>query len=366
MDQNSNSVHNFNFDLQLDEEDRKNIELEYPDVAHLMVFPELVTFFKKRDEKANAAKNNSRLAGYFSVCFVTVALLGAAAEPLYHNIDPTYQNRIAIGLSILGIVGFILAASTIVYGKSKKNWMLDRLVTERLRQFHFQTFICRIPEIIQSLEGAEKRNSFIALRNQWLAHFDSQYVNNLALEFDDIVNLDRVPRKWLHPNSPSSSEHEIEKLPNSFFDSYYSLRITHQFHYAQLQTSEDGSGLIQKRRRIETVTTISVGLLLLIHIYIILSFFFDFSFLSSALVHVLGICFAIVGLSAHTLEEGLKTKSELERYRQYRFEIYDIMIRYQNTKSKNEKYQLMIEMERLSFNELRDFLITNNHAKFVM
>jgi Domain of unknown function (DUF4365) len=66
------------------------------------------------------------------------------------------------------------------------------------------------------------------------------------------------------------------------------------------------------------------------------------------------------------IEQGLQPEREIERYQQYRSAVRAILERYDEAPSQAAKIEIMREMERLSFDEMRNFLITNERSRFVM
>jgi hypothetical protein len=66
------------------------------------------------------------------------------------------------------------------------------------------------------------------------------------------------------------------------------------------------------------------------------------------------------------VEQGLQPEREIERYQQYRSGVRAILERYDHAVSQNAKIEIMREMERLAFEEMRNFLITNERSRFVM
>ena len=50
-----------------------------------------------------------------------------------------------------GIMSVVIGLWGVLYAKSKRQWLRQRLMTEWLRQFHFQTFVYHLPEIVASL-----------------------------------------------------------------------------------------------------------------------------------------------------------------------------------------------------------------------
>lgn len=153
-------VHNFeaqkfNDDLLVPEEDLDRARRSYPRIFYILDHPELRDLFTAYDRPANAAKKRSRVAGAAAVLLAVIALLGASAEPLYHGVDAPYPELIGFASALAGVMGVVIGLWGVLYARSKKEWLYRRLVTERLRQFHFQTFVCRLPDVA----GSFNRNS---------------------------------------------------------------------------------------------------------------------------------------------------------------------------------------------------------------
>lgn len=83
--------------------------------------------------------------------------------------------------------------------------------------------------------------------------------------------------------------------------------------------------------------------------------------LNAALISI-----AISALAARALEQGAQREREKERYRQYESALEDVLGRFVRTRSQIQKLWIMEEMKRLSYREIRDFLICGDEALFVM
>jgi hypothetical protein len=75
---------------------------------------------------------------------------------------------------------------------------------------------------------------------------------------------------------------------------------------------------------------------------------------------------ALAALTTRAIEQGLQPEREIERYQQYRSGVRAILERYDEASSQNAKIEIMREMERLAFDEMRNFLITNERSRFIM
>lgn len=181
------------------------------------------------------------------------------------------------------------------------------------------------------------------------------------------------------------------QLAEELFAAYRDLRIRHQLQYADYRLGH-GEGMLTKfsLRRQDAIfantTLIATVLLFIIEFLIIIPPSYEalagflpqwvsfppprlpawFTPTPEYLAHWLAICCAIVALGVRTLAEGLHPRREIERYSRYRIEVQDILERFETAGSLPAKLAIMTELERLSFEEMRDFLRSAYEARFVM
>ena len=70
-------------------------------------------------------------------------------------------------------------------------------------------------------------------------------------------------------------------------------------------------------------------------------------------------------LAVRTLEEGLQPAREVERYTRYRSSLMSLLGRFDRATSPKDKLRIMHEVERTSYQEMRQFLKTNYEARYV-
>ena len=138
----------FNTDLLLGEADRDGASKEFPQMGFALNNKQLRETFRPYDDRANIAKTRSRRWGVFAVLLATGALLLAGSEMLYHDLPKIYVRIIAGIGGIAGIVSVAIGVFGIMYRDKKIRWLADRLATERIRQFHFQTYVYGAEEIL--------------------------------------------------------------------------------------------------------------------------------------------------------------------------------------------------------------------------
>ena len=166
--------------------------------------------------------------------------------------------------------------------------------------------------------------------------------------------------------------HESKEL-EPVFQAYRELRILHQLDYADYKLQNDYRIIsIMPRRQLAVLSQAAftwLVLLLVMHIGILAGALFPASILGafhSASAIVIIIWFALAALATRAIEEGLQPEREIERYQQYRSAVRAMLDRFDEASSQKSKLTVMREMERLAFDEMRNFLITNERARFVM
>ena len=136
----------FNHDLLIHPADLATARALFPTLAEAFYHPELIDYFKQFDNQANGAKRKSRKLGTWAI------LLGGAAIAMA-AIDVAIRVFWERDLAILLLVGLIAAACGLcsaalgafgtLFGPRKHEWLIDRFMGERARQFHFQSLIAR-------------------------------------------------------------------------------------------------------------------------------------------------------------------------------------------------------------------------------
>jgi hypothetical protein len=367
--------HRFNNDLLINPGDPDRAELAFPQVAHVLNHSTLQEAFERFDVPANVAKRRGRIAGLLAIVTGTISLVIAAATP----------TAWALGLlaAICGLASIVVGLGGVLYAEAKRRWLCNRVMTERLRQLHFQAFVCRWREIIRSLAGPEALRHYTEQREIWLNRFLTPFPGQLDSELTDLLDDESATKCWLHPlPQPPVPEEKTAGLED-LFAAYRELRIMHQLHYANYKLRGDQDILSWSPRLQEVVFSYTILVCILLVFVINLSIAFSIALgsqipqLESLLVrienegaginvHVIVLWIAIAALAVRALQEGLQPEREIERYRHYRASVRAIRDRFDEARSPTEKFAAMLEMERLSFDEFRNFLRSNNEARFII
>jgi hypothetical protein len=382
--------HKFNDDLLANDGDIQEARKQWETIIHVLNHRELQKYFHQFNGRADNAKSKSLKWGTIAILLGAIAVLLAATEinlqqyerPLTEQIGDwanLVQWAIAVVAALSGIASVTIGKMGILFGRRKSQWLHNRFMGERIRQFHFQTFIARLPEIVASLEGETAKTKFESMRSEWFAAFQADFDGKVNGAFEDAIQT--ANDGWLHDarvHDDIVDHKELEPL----FDAYRKLRIKHQLGYANYKLQDDYRifSVMPCRQALilESITTWGIGTLLFIHIFLFITIIFvglslshNNSFSSvfspvSSPFNAAIVIIAVLSLAARAFEQGLQPEREIERYRRYRSNVQSILNRFDNATTQSQKISVMREMELLSFHEMRDFLLTNKNATFVM
>lgn len=378
--------HRYNDDLLIDQESRAHAAREFASVFHLLDHPELRAAFEREDGAASRAKLVSRGAGFWTVVYALLSLMAASSEPAW---DPSGYPAKWIGAisALLALAAAFIAVWGLLWGARKSAWLHRRLYTERLRQFHFQTFIWRLDEIARSLSGPEGPDGYRRQRDLWFAGFENRYARKRDDKLVSVLDPTVAPRVWLH----DSGEDRPPRVPkgvdlSEVFRAYRALRFEEQVGYADhLLRWANAPGRPDRKTSwkdriwfplgsfpirvqltlLRCIWVAAFAVLIVTHVFIVVRSF------TGAGDHIawlsIGVMWlALVAIAANTMSEGLAISRELERCQEYRAVVGDLLARFDPAGNPQDCVAQMMEMERASFEEMRSFLRTHKEAAFAM
>ena len=359
----------FNDDLLLTEPDRRLACDLFPELAHVLDFPDLRELFVQYETLANHAKTSRKRAGFVAIFLAVLALLGASVA-LSETVPAPWSEVVGVISAILGVVGIVIGFRGALTGEPKQQWLCNRLMTERLRQFQFQLLVCRIPEVLASTVDALARERFVSDRKQWFTEFRLTHEGHLAAKLRAALDDDAEDNFLLHHNFESRHPFvATERGVLQLFSAYRLLRLEHQLQYADYKLRADDRILSDSSVR-QLAILGDVGLILIVVVFVahlILSLLFPvLTPLATKLVHLVIIWLAIGVLAVRTLEEGLQPGREVERYAAYRSSMSSLLSRFDKAADADERIGIMLEAERAVYQEMRGFLRTNNDARYVL
>jgi hypothetical protein len=335
------------------------------------------------------------VAGFWAVTVALIALAGAASEPLWGHFPAPWPRVIVIASAALGLLSFLVSAAGLMYGKRKSAWLHARLYTERLRQFHFQSFLWRLPEIAESLRAGESSQAeYRARRDLWFDTFERELKGKSDAQMSALLHPTAVPAIWLHPYTSSGGEPVVPDAAGvdlkDVFRAYEVFRFDEQQGYTEFMlrlSNRPNPGkdteprprqttwwwypgvnqpLSYKRKTLDILWIVAVAVLVLMHAGVLVSLIGEWHLLAGARAHVVIVWAALLAVAVKTLSEGFALAREIERYEEYRAIVSSLRQAFCAAESPHRKVQIMMEMEKASFEEMRVFLRSHHEATFIM
>jgi hypothetical protein len=376
----------FNDDLLVTPRDRELAADTFHDILHVLDFPELRELFSTYDVPAKRAKRRRRVIGSVAIILGVGALLGASLALVQDEYPVQWPGYVAGASAIMGVFSLMLGSVGALAGPSKRRWLCSRLMTERLRQFHFQTMVCRLPEILASMRDSVTRGKFLDERRAWFAEYRLAYEGHLPAQLRTVLDDDAEENFWLHPDrSRDSRLAASDATLATVFSAYRLLRFEHQVQYANYRLGTD-EGLFSSSAtgQLELLRNVALVFILIIFVSnLALAALVGFGalfgsgaaaaaagaqsgILTTTHMHVVIIWLFIGIVAMRTLEEGLQPAREVERYTRYRSSMVALLRRFDAATDPREKVEIMREAERASYQEMRTFLRTHNDARYVL
>jgi hypothetical protein len=235
--------------------------------------------------------------------------------------------------------------------------------------------VFRLPEILASLKDDAAKARFLSERKLWFETFKGQLIGKLDSAFAAIIQEEEYINPWLFADATRGAATQMQenKGLNPIFDAYRELRIVHQLDFTNYKLQDDHRVVSAMPRRqtvlFSQLIFACIVLLAVMHVGVLAGALVPgsiFTVFHSREAIVVIIWLALAALATRAIEQGLQPEREIERYQQYRSGVRAILERYDEATSQTGKIPIMREMERLAFDELRNFLVTNERSRFVM
>lgn len=378
--------HKYNDDLLAGPDDQATAKILFPQVFHVLDHPELRDEFAKYNALSNRAKRFVHRLGLFAIALAALALLSSAFTPILKavegipNLSPNATRVIqwlqsaSIILEVLGLVGAAIAIGGLWISDWKKQWLEGRLMTEKLRAWHFQTLIHRGKEIEESCDSDPNAvAAYREKRTKWFTAFLHQHRGKLDSQLHELIEAPESSYTALH-------EHPSSYPPNSValeavFEAYKALRLRHQADYAAHKLRKDTNQPFWKphrwptsvlKERLGSLSSFCIIGALLASAYVVVAHFAELPLADSPAMPALSLCLLVLNVTARGIMDGLAVREESQRYVDYAGEVRYLLTRFENASNPAERLQLMQEMERAAVEELKGFLRAHFEAKFIV
>ncbi|SRR6266478_6744532 len=384
-------VHTFNNDLLANPADLEIVRRLYQPLEHALHHPDLIEWFTTFNDPADAAKKESRKWGGLAIALGALALFLAAGEIMMLLLTGSHWSLAIAGLAaVCGLASVAIGAFGVLFGERKTRWLHNRFMGERIRQFHFQSLLVLLPQALASGRSDADKSVFDSDRQHLFAQFRADFEGKVDGQFSNVIGPYGETQFWLPESQDLSSVADSPEF-EVFCRAYLHLRIRHQLGFAEYKLQPDhrvySNMPMQQAKILESLSKAGLAWLLIIHGFVLAMVVFTaivgltelvlstspFGISVGAVASAVSIAFslaiiviAIVTLSAKAYQEGLQPEREIERYQQYRSAVQSILEQFQEADSPRRKLAVMRRMERIAFDEMRNFLITMYRSSFAL
>lgn len=369
--------HKFNDDIALADADVEFLARQFPDILHVLNNPDLRSEFTKHDRTANLSKRRVHVAGLTAIGAAAIALLAAAIKPALHlvhlpeRVSP-YVGPALASMELLAIVAAVISLGGFAIGAHKHKWLESRMLTEILRAWHFQFLIYQGQEIERSCVSESARVGFEAKRKLALESFVREWSGKADSYLTNLVDDAAIQYVPLHDSISEYSD--SSPIQAKIFRAYRMLRFQHQLTYAthKLKSSTERqfweilkwpTRVLQDRSN--SFARFCVLGSLFLSVVVPFAYYFGHE-TAAGLASIAIIALLILNVVARTIQDGLASPKELERYRDYQQKARFLLQRFDRATTVAERVHLMRDMERAAIEELRSFLRANEEAAFVL
>jgi hypothetical protein len=363
--------HIFNDDLLMNDTDLAYARSQFPQIIHVLDNPRLREKFAEHETEANKARDRVRALGLATVISATLALLAVATKPVWPH--ASWTRWLALVVESGGILAAVIAAGGLWLGPWKHRWLKSRLMTERLRQWHFQLLVRRGQQVEASCHGPTAVAQFEIQRGRWLDDFLHAHEGKLDNQLESLANDPGHAGTWLH--DPHASYGANSATLRHVFEAYERLRLDHQYDYAvwKLRTVIDKPfwrflkwPAVCQMTVLSGMASVCFALALICSAVLVYGYAFGIPVNVELYVRTGAIAVALIGIALRTIQEGLAPDKEIERYNDYRGRTSQLRDRFKRAMDPKERLHLMEELELASVEEMKGFLRTHHNARFVL
>lgn len=361
-----------NDDLLFAEETRSFFAKHHSAAVHVFDWPELRARFRTFDIVANAARRKSRRGGMQAALLGFASLVIGAVTPVVSFYAPTW-SAVVLGAvaAFLAVYASIWGYSQLLTGRRKSEWLTNRFWTERLRQLHFQFILNNLDLAVETVRDPARRAEWERRRAQALDDFEFRIVRPVTAAYkrmrDDIAEEEFwvADARDARPSLP---------LPSAELDEIFELLDNQRFEIQRRFTNlKISAGVFSPVTRSATIRATSdvMTLFTLVATLItglLLAFGMPVEGQGSLPMKLVTASLALASATVillRVLNEGLQLSSEAERYRWYYAAVTALQGRFSQGNVAG-KIEVLREMERLTYQEMRWFLNAFQDARFVI
>lgn len=382
----------FNDELLLSEEDRALAARTYPNVYFALDHPELRDEFQRVDRAAIDAKRRSRWIGCAALVFATLSLLAFPVDVVIKGIwtneaaHKPILNYLAIAGACFGILALIFGNIGLGFGKVKRGWLMKRLITERLRQWHAQYIAAHSVEIAVAAQQPEAKAAWLDQRDLSFKRFKRNFIDQISSEYTKYTHASAAAHSgqsvtdpkaetafWIEDAWASKAAMKPEKAQQAALDeicrALHETRMRGQIQYTNYVLSSEGKFWSSPSKQLHILGNLS---------YLLVVFAFVANFIalgaavwgpfveSTSVLSALAIAFAILAVGVRAMLEGLRPQRETRRMQFYAGAINRADRDFDSARTHAKRIAAFSKLERASYDEMVEFISSNERARFVL
>jgi len=383
----------YNDELLLSEEDRALAEKSYPDIFFALDHPELRAEFERVDGLAVKAKNRSRHIGCAALAFATISLLSFPFESIIEGVLKLFGDDeanifqfVAVLGAGCGILALFFGNLGLGFGKVKRDWLMKRLITERLRQWHAQYLIAHAVEIAAVASSESTKAAWLEKRDLSFRRFKRSFIDQVASEYtkytetsaaaysgQSIIDPKAEAAFWIDESwataAASKPDPAHETALNQVFQALQETRMRGQIQYTNYVLSSEGKFWSSPAKQLHILGNLSYLLVVFAFIsnFIALLIAFKGNFETwTSILGALAIVFAILAVGVRAMLEGLRPQRETRRMQFYAAAVGHADESFDSARSHGKRIAAFATLERASFDEMIEFISSNERARFVL
>lgn len=350
-----------NDDLLLTEAARERLGRWHPKLLRALDWPELRAAFSAQDVRANRGKIWSRRQGLAAVLLTGLGVILLTVSSLFGGRQDGV-NTLALGSMFCGGSLGLLHWGLL---RSRHDWLGNRFWTERLRELHFQGIVNNLSLCAEAMDEDAKLEELQRRRGIWLDEYyhggdDPRTLIRAVLKDQTLREVWIFP-EWRSTQPPPAESENLAQL----LEGLRRLRIGIQWTYANKNLGDDvysapTRGLILRfvmsAAAVAVIAISAVGILCAASGRSILGItMFEWTIVSGVI--------SAVGLMAQSINQGLQTQADTDRYEWYGEEVDNLRREFEG-EGLAVKVAALRRLEHASYVELRQFLRTHSAARF--
>jgi hypothetical protein len=366
-----------NSDLLIEEVDRKFFARHHPEFAPIFDWPELRSLFGEYAATAASARKRSRAAGVFAVASGFLSLMVAATVPLAEELTknsgiPRLRTQAVFGAiaAALAIISVLIGYTQVLTGKTKIRWLTNRFWTERIRQFHFQLIVNHLTELVAAVKSRSDMLNWLDFRSKELDQFQHEYLRGVEdrihhLHVDEAEDRPWLSEEWDQPGPLPAESPELDRLLKILEQQRFGI----QQRYAERKLLNGWHSPETRDQWVLKLSDALTAVLLLATITVGIGSLAALVFGANPIFRVIAGLVAAVSscsiVAMRALKEGLLFGADAERYRWYLARLRALHGKFEHA-DLEQKVNLLRELERAAYQEMRRFILSGMQARFII